>query len=349
MDKITRYAAVNTKIRSLIGQLLKNEDYSNLLSKKSVVEVAAYLKQKTHYMDILNDINENEIHRGNLELLLKKSHLNGLKKLVYYFHDDYKEFYKSLFIRYEIEDLKAMARVIKTGYSDNSMSKESYMYIGKYKKINTSNLLTSKSLYDFIKNLKKTVYYEYLRPLIENNREISLFSFEMTLDLAYFNLFYKSLKLINHEDRLLMENNQGINIDLLNLQWIYRGLKFYNLPPEELYNYTITNGIEFDKNDIKELCYSKSLNEFKNKILNTKYSFLFEQENTTDIFMERRILRYQYFPLKKISTENELNIMKSIVYSLFLEIEIRDIISIIENIRYGMPVEEARKFLIRKL
>ena len=349
MDSVTRYAAVNTKVRALEGQLLKNEDYSNLLFKKSVVEVATYLKQKTHYADILGDINENEIHRGTLEVLLKKSHINRLEKLVYYFHDEYKEFYKSLFIRYEIEDLKAMARIIKTGYYEKSMSTESYIYIGKYKKMNINNLLASRNLYDFIKGLKRTVYYDYLRPLIENNKEINLFSFEMTLDLAYFSLFFKNLKLINKNDRLLMQNHQGINIDLLNLQWIYRGLKFYNLPPEILFNYTIANGLEFNRNDIKGFCYSKNLDIFKNKILGTKYSFLFDQENTMDIFMERRILRYQYYPLKKTKIKNALNIMQSVVYGLFLETEIRDIISIIENIRYGMSVEEARKFLIRKL
>ena len=146
-----------------------------------------------------------------------------------------------------------------------------------------------------------------------------------------------------------MQNHQGINIDLLNLQWIYRGLKFYNLPPEILFNYTIANGLEFNRNDIKGFCYSKNLDIFKSKILGTKYSFLFDQENTMDIFMERRILRYQYYPLKKTKIKNALNIMQSVVYGLFLETEIRDIISIIENIRYGMSVEEARKFLIRKL
>jgi V/A-type H+-transporting ATPase subunit C len=44
-----------------------------------------------------------------------------------------------------------------------------------------------------------------------------------------------------------------------------------------------------------------------------------------------------------------MNIYLSIVFSLLSEIEIRDIVSIIENIRYGMPAVEAKKFLIRKL
>jgi len=348
MDSTTRFAAINTKARALIGKLLGNTDYLNLLSKKSVQEVASYLKYNTHYKDTLEGIDENSVHRSDLETLLRKSHVEGIEKIFYYFQDNYREFYKTLFIRYEIEDLKTIAKGIKTG-SDNTELKDSLMYIGKFSDLNTDKLLSSRNVYDFLKNLKGTLYYDYIRPLVEGKESINFFSIEMTLDLSYFDMFYKNLKLIGKADRAIMEAYQGINVDMLNLQWIYRGLKFYSLPPEELFNYTIAYGDKYSRSDIKELCYSKSLDEFQKKVVNTKYSFLFDQENTKDMFMERRMLRYEYFTLKKIKRRDGMNISQAIVYSLLSEIEIRDIISVIENIRYEMPLEETKKFLIRKL
>ena len=36
MNNIVRYAAINTKVSAQIGELLKNEDYINLLLKKNI-------------------------------------------------------------------------------------------------------------------------------------------------------------------------------------------------------------------------------------------------------------------------------------------------------------------------
>jgi V/A-type H+-transporting ATPase subunit C len=210
--------------------------------------------------------------------------------------------------------------------------------------------MSSKSIPDFIRKLKGTLYYEHLRPLLESKVEPTLFNIGMILDLAYFDMIYKSLRLIGKHDRELMNYIEGINVDLLNLQWIYRGLKFYNLPPEILFNYTIAYGREFNRDDIKELCYSKHLDEFQKRIVNTKYSFLFDNENTKDIFMERRIYRYLYFKIMiALKKRDGMNIAQAVIYSMLSEVEIRDIISVVENIRYGMAVLEAKKFVIRKL
>jgi Archaeal/vacuolar-type H+-ATPase subunit C len=348
MDRTARYAAVNTKIRALEGKFLSDEDYLNLLSKKSVSGVAEYLKNNTIYKDMLAGVDENSMHRSKLENLLKETHINSMEKIVHYFYYNYREFYKTLFIRYEIEDLKTILRAIKA--EDRNMDlRDSCIYIGRYSKINKDALLASGSLQDFIENLKGTVYYDYLHPLIKMDEDIELFHIMMVLDLAYFGIYYKNLKLISKSDREIIQDIQGVNVDLLNIQWIYRGLKFYNLSPEEIFNYTIAYGKEFLRTDIKDLCYSRDLNEFQNKVMNTKYSFLFDQENTKDAFMERRILRYQYFYLKKLRIKSGMDISSVILYSTLREYEVRDLITVIESIRYEMPFEEAKRFLIRKL
>lgn len=348
MDRTARFAAINTKVRALEGKFLSNEDYVNLLSQKSVSGIADYLKHNTSYSESLRNIDENGIHRIELENMVKATLISSLEKITHFFQDDYKRFYRALFIRYEIEDLKSILRVIKM-QEDNKALKKSYVFLGRYSKMNVDALLSSKNYNEFITNLKGTIYYDYLRPISEMAGDISIFDIAMVLDLAYFDLFYKSLKLIDKPDRNIVENIQGANVDLLNLQWIYRGLKFYDLSREVLFNYTIAYGREFSRDDIKNLCYSRNLDEYQKKILNTKYSFLFDQENTKDVFMERRILRYQYFNLKRLKTRGGMDIGQSIVYSLLKEYEIRDIVSIIESIRYEMPVEEAKKFMIRKL
>ena len=348
MNSFIKFAAVNTKIRVLESKFLSNEDFENLLNKNSVSQVASYLKSETHYTNILKDINENEIHRSQLEILIRKDHARQIEKIEHYFYDGYKVFFRYVFIKREIEELKGILRGIINGRI-STLGRDSFAHLGRFSKVNIDSLLSSKSIEDFIKSLKGTIYSRYLEPLEDEKGEKSLFMAEMLLDLAYFDMFYKNLDDIGERDKKIVDELQGANIDLLNIQWVYRGLKYYNIYQGILFNFTIPHGMEFSLRDIKDLCYSKDLNDFEDKILNTRYKFLFDNENTKDIFMERRILRYQYFNIKKLENKHEMNISEAIAFDTLLEYEIRDIVTIIESIRYNMPPNEAKKFLIRKL
>jgi V/A-type H+-transporting ATPase subunit C len=50
---------------------------------------------------------------------------------------------------------------------------------------------------------------------------------------------------------------------------------------------------------------------------------------------------------QKVNRNNRMNVAKLVSVLHFLEYEIRDIITIIEGIRYDVPVEEMKDFLIR--
>ncbi|HRX92428.1 MAG TPA: V-type ATPase subunit, partial [Candidatus Izemoplasmatales bacterium] len=65
--------AMVVKIKAIHGRLLKANDFEELSKKKSVPEIAAYLKNHPNYQDMLSDIQESSIHRGQLEGLIKKN------------------------------------------------------------------------------------------------------------------------------------------------------------------------------------------------------------------------------------------------------------------------------------
>lgn len=348
MNNTVRFSAVNTKIRLIQSRFLSDEDFRNLLHKKNVVEVAAYLKHETHYRIILGDINENEIHRRQLEVLIRKDHAEEIRKISHYFYDGYRKFFRYVFIKREIEDLKEILRGIENG-RNFELDKGYFAHVGRFSKVNMDDLLSSRNINDFIKNMKGTIYYKYLASLEDKVDEKSLFLGEMVLDLAYFDIFYKYSSEISNNDRKTIDRLQGINADLLNIEWIYRGLMFYDLQPELLFNYTIPHGYELSIGDIKELCYSKNIEEFQDRVSRTKYSFLFDNASSRDIFMERRALRYQYFMVRSLESRHRMDISEALAFDILLEYEIRDIVSVIECIRYDIPEDEAVKFLIRKL
>lgn len=346
MDKITLFAAVNTKIRALEKEFLKRDDYLNLLKKSSVGDASRYLKDNIYYRDLLGGIDPETVSRRDMEDILKQNMIKNIDKLIHFFHDDYKILIRSLYMKYEIEDLKVLARSIFNGKDPKTIDK-SLTFLGKYSQVEPEKLLQSETIRDLIYSLKGSEFYEFVIPLIDGKRE-NLFRFEMALDMGYFNILQSRKLKISARDEKLLKEWEGIVADLYNIQWIYRGKKYYNLSPEELLNYTINFGDKFTFSDRKEMCYTNSLDELFRITSNTVYGFLFKgEEASRDIYMERRINRFLYYKLKDLSRKSPLSIIQTIEYIWLLEFEVRDVISIIESIRYDLPPEEARKFLVK--
>jgi len=346
MDKIIVYSAINTKIRILEREFLKRQDYLNLLKMFSVAETASYLKENTPYRKLLAEIKTDIVSRRNIEDILTLNMVTNIDKLIYYFRGDYKKLVRSLCIKYEIEDLKVLARIIFNGKESGEIGKP-LSFLGKYSQMEPEQLYKAKTIRDLIYSLKGSEFFEFLIPLNDGRRE-NLFRFEMALDTSYFNIIQSRRLKIFSADRYLIKKWEGLLADLYNIQWIYRGKKFYQLSPEELLNYTINFGDKLTYKDRQKMCYAKSLEEFFQMTLNSVYGFLFKKEEiSTDIYMERRINRFIFYKLKLLSRKFPLSIIQTIAYIWKAELEIKDIISIIESIRYNLSSEEAKKFLVK--
>lgn len=348
MSNVIRYAAVNTKIRAIEGRFLSDEDYKALLSMSSVQDIIRYLKG-TSYKEAFAGADESSIHRGQLEFILKRYAIDILIRLNNYFQDRYCRFLQVLFMRYEAEDLKVLIRALNTGRSYVN-SPESFIYIGRYGELKLDKLAASRSFADLTANLKGTPYYEFLAPLALKGAHGDQFQIEMALDMAYISTYKKRLKLLSPAEQRKVAEIQGMRSDLFNLQWIYRGKKFYNLSPELLLNYTIDFEGRLKYGLLKELCYTKDIKALEDRMKDSEYGFLFQHDTTKDLFMERRIHRYLYYKLLKYKRMNTMDIVQTVAFFDLLETEIRDIITIVENVRYQYEEPDQRKrFLIREL
>ncbi|ADL08454.1 V-type ATPase subunit [Thermosediminibacter oceani] len=345
MDRITRFAAVNTKIRAMERNFLQDQHYAEMLRKRSIAELAGYLRENTPYRKLLDDINTDKLSRATLERILRRNMVKNLDKLLYFFRGNYKEFLKALYLKYEIEDLKNLARDIYNS-SETGLIDRPYAFIGRYSNVPSDKVLKAETLRDLIMALEGSEFDDYVKPLLDGKRE-NLFHLEMALDTAYFSILKKRSEKLENGDRKILEKWEGMVSDLYNLQWIYRGKKFYMLSPEELLNYTIDMGDRISFLKRRELCYSINLDELDSMAGELGYGFLFKKDETGDIYMERRINRFLFYRLKALLRRSPMSIIQAIAYALFLEFEIKDIISITECIRYNLSPEESGRFLIR--
>ncbi|HOB20017.1 MAG TPA: V-type ATPase subunit [Candidatus Atribacteria bacterium] len=348
MSPAISYAAVNTKLRAILGLFLSNEDYMRLISMDSVADIARYLKQ-THYSQALEGVSAEAIHRGELEVILRRYSVDLLMRLRHYFKDEARKFLNVLYMRFEVEDLKLLIRALFTG-QDLAEAGSSLVYIGRYGDLDIKRLISSKSFSELVDSLKGSPYYPYLYPLTLKDNTENQFRVEMALDLAYAAIYKRHMEKLTPAEQEMIIRIQGMRADLLNLQLIYRGIKFYRLPGDILLNYTLDFNGSLSHARLKELCQCRDEAELVEKMRNTRYNFLFDHKKTRDIFMERRMNRYLYYKLLKIRRMNRMDIVQSVIFFDLLEIEIRDIITIVENIRYhNEDPERIKSCLIRSL
>ncbi len=348
MPDIKKYAAINTKIKYLEGQLLTDEDYEVLLNKDRVEDIMFFLKGKQVYGELLKDIDEQNHDLAEFELLLLKNIVRHYEQLLFYFSGIYKKLIKAFLIRFEVSDLKLLIKTAIKGEDVQSVS-HSLITFTKHTTVDFNKLLQSKSLEDLIENMSQTPYYNILKPFLEESTDRQLFYMEMTLDQYYFRKLTGIISRLEVEDKRVLRKFIGTYIDLYNIQWIYRAKKLFNITPEEIYNYSLPGGYRFNEDAIKELSYLNSYNELIDKILGSKYSFLVDNNETREIYMERRSKRFLYFLLLNYKKKEQFNIMEIMIYLHLLEYEMRDIISIIESHKYGYTMEHSKQFLIRKV
>lgn len=344
MGNERRFAGINTKIRVLKSRLLKDEDYINLMEKKNVSEQVAYLRDNTVYHDLLEHISDFEDIQ-KVEFQLKRYIIIQFEKIIKYFSNDYERFYRALMLRYEVEDLKGYLRAIGR---EEAIDNKLQFVKDKHYKIDVDKILKSNNLDEFIENLQGTIYYDALKPYKNEGDDKIIFHMEMNLDRLYFRSLQAESENLGSIDRKIFENILGENIDLLNIEWIYRGIKYYNLLPEELINYTLPYGSIFTYNELKEMCYS-SEEKLREIVLKSPYALLFEEERDVDLYMEINIKRYLYEKFINVFKKAKLDVGISIAYIHLLEFEIKDIISILESKKYEMSLQDTIGYLVRKI
>ncbi|WHH61225.1 V-type ATPase subunit [Petroclostridium sp. X23] len=342
-----RYSSLHAKVRVMLARSLTSADYEELVVKRSVQDVAAYLKYNTHYQTILDEINETTIHRGQLEKVFKKVLINDYIKLFRFVQGNAKAFLKLAFLRYEIEDLKILLRVLDTEHN-TQLVHDSLIFLRKYSTIDIENVASSKDIQQFIQNLKGSIYYDVLSPFITNTQHLNLFSIEMSLDMYFFTRLWKQKdKLLKNEDHKAILQSFGSEIDILNILWIYRCKKYYNTPKEIIYSYTIPFTYRISKAQLINMVEAKTPEEVLELVQTTKYNQIFLEGK--EYFYEQNFTYYVYKLHKRLLMRQPFSIASLMAYLHLKEIEIRNIISIIEGIRYQLSPDQIKKYIVAGL
>lgn len=339
------YSAVAAKLKAMYSRMLTAEDYEELLAKKSVNDVCAYLKATEGYSDVMSDVSERNIHRGQMEILLEQELVNEYVRL-YNFVDHKKRLLLEFwFIRYEVGFLKREIRYIYTHEersSDEVNQGKFDVFFETHTKINREIMKNAKSLADCIEACKDTLYAAPLQRAEKIGADF--FSIGMMLDSYYYSALWSAIsRNLDAQQAKHLKRLIGTKIDMLNLMWIYRGKKYFDFPGEIIFTYLLPVRYRLTEDIIKRLVAADSVEQFtKDTEELTLYGRLFE--NCFEGRFPEENYRYIYNKLSKSIFVNHSESMAAIyAYMNLKEVELNNITAITEGIRYGLNIDSILK------
>ncbi len=333
MAGMYEYNHAGAKIKAMKAGLLQQEDYEHLIRMPSVQEAALYLKSSTCYREALKDLQEDNIHRGHLEILLYRSMAEDADKISHYVSGYEKELFYHIYTDREIEDIKKMLRFLRLGRPLAEMDTET-LFRDQRSQVDFEKCLAAKTEAELIEGLKATIYYPPLKALLSEKGTLPIFDTEMTLD------YYGNMEIIRRIQNFKMQAAEGLAMkmfgslfDYRNILYVYRGRRYYNLPKEILYRYLVPLYYRISKQEIRGMIEAASLEDAVRIADQSFYGRIF------DLRRKGRGLAFQRFMRKEwlhLMNAHPFGLASILGYLLLKEIEIRDITVIIEGIRYSV-------------
>lgn len=338
-----RHGALSSKVRVLYGKRLSNDDMNEMLKKRSVGDIASFLKETPSYSDALSGINEKLVHRGQLESILKKTLFEEYIKVYKFAYENDKTFLKTILIKYEIEQILSFVRFLRAGQPEEFIYSIPEFIIDT-SKVDFAKISKCNNFDSLLESLRDTPYYEVLSKykgssnLNYSDIESLLFSFYFTLILK------KMLPRFSGTIREDLRRTIGSQIDLINIIRIIRLKEYYNLDANEIDAFLIPLYYKINLEIIEEIKNSKNADEAKEMLKKTPYSKLFSEHKVS--YLEQYEFELIYHISKAAMRNGIPSVNVPVAYFNLKEIEIKNIIAIIEGKRYNMSYDDIKKHLI---
>ncbi|MBO5461203.1 MAG: V-type ATPase subunit [Ruminococcus sp.] len=346
MGNLLAYSGIVTKLRAMEAKLLTSENFQEIASYHSVSEVVQYLRDNSSYSEILNNLKDEQLHRGSIEKVLTQGLYRDYSKIYSFCNMQQRRFMKLYIKRYEIDLIKYCFRIVLNEHSDPLELSYKKAFFDKYSSLSIDSMIASQTADELIESLKGTEYHNSLINLTQIP-SITLFDYDLALDQYYFSILWKDRKkLLKKKELEIYTRDFGSQIDLLNLQWIYRARKYYRMTSAEIYTLIIPIQYKLSTDLIKELVESPDAEAFKNVLQKTVYAKYAAFVNSSELHTAEDIyMKCMYHLLTRDRRKNPYSIASVNTYLFLKEEEVKKLTTAIECIRYGLTPDETLSYV----
>lgn len=345
MRDLLAYSGITAKVKAMESQFLTADEFREMAALESVPEAVDFLKKKSSYEDLFSSLDEGVLHRAFIEKQLMQSQYRDFSKLYRFASMKQRRFLTLYFMHYEIAILKNCLRNVFSHTQTDLGLAVFQEFFERHSSIDLIRLSTSETLDEFLTNLKGSMYYEPLMQL-ENMEAPTLFDYEMCLDLHYYKFIWKAKdKYLSGKEQKSIASCFGQKMDLLNIQWIYRSKKYFNMSPADIYAMLIPVAYRLTKEQLAKMAECASPEEMAAIAQTTYYARFASMDELQNQNLEAIYDHLMNHIYAKTSRQEPYSVATLNSYLFFKELEVSRIITVMEGIRYSLGQSEITKLI----
>lgn len=344
MGTVLSYSGLSTKIRAMQSRLVTDEQLEEIVQLPNVPQVTAYLKRTPEYQNIWSGLDENDLHRGQIEKLLKKSIFRNFSRLYHFANQEQRTFLTLYSKRYEIRVLKEIMTNLFDHRDTDPVDISPYRdFFRLHSRLDIDRLAACANMDEFVAALKGNDFFIPLSQV--NEREnATLFDFGMALDLSYFSQIWNMRKkLFKGNDLAQITKAYGEKFDMLNLQFIQRSKRCFRMEPAEIYALLIPMNYKLRKEEITALVEAPTYEEAQRIFAGTYYGKKYEQLTAANLEeFYNYILRNV---LEREARKDPYSVAVIYSYLYHKEHEVNRLTIALECVRYGVDPEQSLRYI----
>ena len=262
LTDVINYSGIVAKIRAMRAKMLTDDDFRTIASCQSVPDILEFLKNGTQYAHLIDRVDPSMYRRSSMESLLTESLYDDYVKLYRFANARQKEYLRYFIKKYEVQMIKYCIGIVFNHYSRPFDIEFKQEFFSKYSGLDISRLVDSKNIDALVENLRGTEYYTIMH-VVNTGEDSSIFDYELAMDLHYFRFMWSlRSKLADKKEVEILTKEIGSEIDMLNLDWIYRAKKYYSLVETEIYSLLIPIHYRIRNDEIRKMVASPNVEEY---------------------------------------------------------------------------------------
>lgn len=344
MRELTKYAFANAKIRAMLSCLITPALFSRLLEASDVYEIREGLKE-TAYKEVMENVRQDTLDLNALERELVRYDLHICHKIFLTLNSrGQKDFVALLKQRYELEQLKVVLRI---WHKKMPVVLEDYLLGEKISfDIDFKKIILCQNIEEIILLLDETAYKKPLFKAREKFRERnSPFYLEAALEVDYYERLLAGVEKFSSLDKNIASKILGIEIDIENINRLFRLRKYYSLGMAEILDWVIPGAGKIDENRVRLFYASNGLNQVAQAVSFGPYLRIKDLMEENMYVIENFLYEILLREVKRTLAGFPFTIGTVLGYLILKHRETKNLTSLFYAKSYGLKKEETEQLL----